>query len=258
MSPRLGPAMAAVSVALIALGVDVQATTCIVVATTRQIVIATDGLQVSTDGRRSSVCKIGGSSTLGYTLAGLAGANTGFDAQRMAQQIATTHTSALSAMAAFRDQVAPEIARIVTAAKASSAGGRADYQRWTELHVPVIQAFFGSLTNGHTEAEVCTFLLDVSGDLKLPACEQYNGVTANPDAVSWFSIGFTRELPAGWNQSPDLAATAFTSPIPLLKRLIGIESRARPNDVGPPIAIAVIDAPVGLHFVEQGGCQLVR
>ena len=179
MSPRLGPAMAAVSVALIALGVDVQATTCIVVATTRQIVIATDGLQVSTDGRRSSVCKIGGSSTLGYTLAGLAGANTGFDAQRMAQQIATTHTSALSAMAAFRDQVAPEIARIVTAAKASSAGGRADYQRWTELHVPVIQAFFGSLTNGHTEAEVCTFLLDVSGDLRCPR-EQYNGVNREP------------------------------------------------------------------------------
>ena len=77
-------------------------------------------------------------------------------------------------------------------------------------------------------------------------------------AVSVFSIGFTRELPAAWNKSPDLAATAFTSPILLRMRLIGIESRARPNDVGPPIAFAVIDAPVGLHFVEQGGCKLVR
>ena len=59
-------------------------------------------------------------------------------------------------------------------------------------------------------------------------------------------------------KSPDLAATAFTSPVPLLKRLIGIEARAKPNEVGPPIAVAVIDAPGGLHFVEQGACQLAR
>ena len=174
MSSRLWSTMTVVSAGLLALGVDLHATTCIVVATTKQIVIAIDGLQVSTDGRRSAVCKIGGSSKLGYALAGLARASTGFDAERIAQKIATTHTSALAAMAAFRDQLAPEIARIVTAARTSS-GGRADYQRWTEQNVPIVQAFFGSLTNGHTEAEACTFLLDASGNLRLPACNQCDG-----------------------------------------------------------------------------------
>jgi hypothetical protein len=217
----------------------VRATTGVAVANRQRIVLAADSLE----GGVTKVCKLDIHGNTAVTLAGLMGSSKTFSAKGAAHRAAEQSTNAFQGMAAFRREAASKLASFVAANKSTEY-----FEAWTH-GTPIVSAIFASFDFTGPKVEVCNFGIDPTGSVRTPVCEQWRG---EDNAIHQWTIGHRDAIqaklkPATWGPEAHADMPRFT------KSLVDIEIADKPQYVGPPVSVLVLDS-AGIRFVARGEC----
>lgn len=131
-----------------------------------------------------------------------------------------------------------------------------DYARWLLGKTPVVSVALGSIESGVAKLLVCEFFLRKTGAIETPQCETIQGASDSP---VWWGMG-SNEATISFlhNNAGAIGSRSESAAISFVKKSIELEiaaeRQAGGSEVGPPIAVAKLDA-IGLHLIEPGACR---